>query len=448
VKPFRVWEVDQVWLLPPSVRELVPAGDPAHLIRDIVRNELDVGEILEAYKEERGFPAYHPTMMTALLLYAYTQGVYSSRRMARACHHRVDFMAVTAMQKPDFRTISDFRKRHLPALGGLFQQVLRLCARAGLVKLGHVALDGTKVAANASKHKAMSYDRMKKTEKELAATVADWFAKAAAQDEAEDREHGPEKSGDEMPDWVRDKQKRLEKIRAAKAELEAEAKQQLKAEGEAKAKAKANDDEPPRQPPRGGKKRPKKNGEPHDKAQLNFTDRDSRIMKGPTGFVQAYNCQAAVDATVQIIVAHSVSNAQNDGPELVPILAQIRTRLGRNPEELSADSGYLSESNLAALARRRIRGYIPTGRIAHDDNKKRRRKLLGPRTLAMRTKLDRAGHRSRYRLRKHTVEPVFGQIKEDRGFRRFLLRGLRKVPHEWALLCTAHNLAKLTRKAA
>jgi transposase len=444
MKPFRAWEVDQVWLLPPSVRELLPPDDPAHLIRDIVRNELDVGEILGAYKEERGFPAYHPTMMTALLLYAYTQGVYSSRRIARACHRRVDFMAVTAMQKPDFRTVSDFRKRHLPALGGLFQQVLRLCERAGLVKLGHVALDGTKMSANASKHKAMSYDRMKKKEKELAATVAEWFTKAQAEDDAEDREHGADKSGDEMPDWVRDKQKRLEKIRAAKAELEAEAKDQIKAEADKK----SDGDKGPRQPPRGGAKRPKKNGEPHDKAQLNFTDRDSRIMKGPAGYVQAYNCQAAVDSTVQIVVAHSVSNAQNDAPELVPIVAQIRTHLGKNPAELSADAGYLSESNLAALEHRRIRGYIATGRLAHDDNKKGRRKLLGPRSLAMRKKLDRAGRRSRYRLRKHVVEPIFGQIKEGRGFRRFLLRGLRKVPHEWALLCTAHNLLKLIRKAA
>src|SRR5689334_16838209 len=186
MKTFRPWQVDQAWLLPPSVRELVPADDPAHLVRDMVRQELDLEEILAKYKEERGFPPYHPTMMTALLLYAYAQGVYSSRRMARACERRVDFMAVTAMQRPDFRTISDFRKRHLRALGGLFQQVLRLCRRAGLVKLGHVALDGTKVGANASKHKAMSYDRMKKTEKELEATVAAWFAKADAEDAAED----------------------------------------------------------------------------------------------------------------------------------------------------------------------------------------------------------------------------------------------------------------------
>lgn len=429
---------------------MVRADDPAHLVRDLVRQELDLSEILSVYREERGFPPYHPTMMTALLLYAYAQGVYSSRRIARACEQRVNFMAVTAMQKPDFRTISDFRKRHLGALGGLFQQVLRLCTRAGLVKLGHVALDGTKVGANASKHKAMSYDRMKKAEKELAATVAAWLAKADAEDDAEDREYGRDKRGDEMPDWMRDKQKRLDKIRAAKAELEAEAKQQIEAEAKAKTSTRDDDggDKPPRQPPRGGKKRPKENGEPHDKAQLNFTDRDSRIMKGPTGYVQAYNCQAAVDAAAQIIVAHGASNVHNDSSHLVPMVAQIKANLGRNPKELSADSGYLSEANLAALARKRVRGYIATGRLVHSSDRGRRRKILGPRSVAMRKKLDLGGRRSRYRLRKQVVEPVFGQIKEVRGFRRFLLRGLSKIPHEWALICTAHNLSKLSKRAA
>lgn len=443
MKTFRPWQLDQAWLLPPSVWELVPAGDPAHLVRDVVRNELDLSSITDSYTEERGYPPYHPVMMTALLLYAYTQGVYSSRRIARACERRVDFMAVTAMQKPDFRTIGDFRKRHLAKLGGLFGQVLKLCKRAGLVKLGHVALDGTKVSANASKHKAMSYDRMNQKEKELAATVAEWFAKAEAEDEEEDQQHGADKRGDEMPAWVHDKKQRLDKIRAAKAELEAEAKQQLAADSEKKP-----DDRGPRKPPRGGKKRPKKNGEPHDKAQLNFTDKDSRVMKGPTGFVQAYNCQIAVDATAQIIVAHSTGNTQNDSRELIPMVTQIRQRLGRHAAEVSADAGYISEENLLGLARRRIRGYIATGRIVHGTGKTAGRKALGRRTLAMRTRIDRGGFRSRYRLRKYVVEPVFGQIKEARGFRRFYLRGLHKVPNEWALVCTAHNILKLIKNAA
>ena len=224
-KTFRAWDVDQVWLLPPSVHDFVPAGHPAHLVRELVRAELDLAAIVAEYeREERGQPPYHPAMMVALLLYAYTQGVYASRRIARACEERLDVMAVTGMQRPDFRTISEFRKRHLEALRELFVQVLGLCRAAGLVKLGHLALDGTKIRANASKHKAMSYGRMARAEAELAAEVADWLAQAEAADAAEDAEHGPDRRGDELPDWVKDKQARLERIRAAKAALEAEAK--------------------------------------------------------------------------------------------------------------------------------------------------------------------------------------------------------------------------------
>jgi transposase len=222
-KTFRPWQVDQQWLLPPSVRELVPEGHLAHFLRDTVREDLDLSEIFAAYDEERGYPPYHPTMMTALLLFSYCQGVYSSRRIAKACRERVDFMAVTAMQQPDFRTVSDFRKRHLEALGRLFHQVLRLCQRAQMVKLGHVALDGTKIKANASKHKAMSYGRMKEAEPRLAAEVNAWFERAGVADTAEDAEFGPNASGDELPTWVADRQKRRDKIREAMAALEAEA---------------------------------------------------------------------------------------------------------------------------------------------------------------------------------------------------------------------------------
>lgn len=443
-KTFRPWLVEQAWLLPPSVRDLVPAGDPAHFVRDLVRDELDLSAIVDTYDEERGFPPYHPVMMTALLLYAYTQGIYSSRRVARACQTRVDFMAVTAMQQPDHRTVSDFRKRHLEALAGLFRQVLKLCQRAGMVKLGHVALDGTKVQANASKRKAMSYARMKKSEKELEAVVAEWLAKADAIDEAEDREFGPDRRGDELPDWVKDKAKRLEVIRTAKAQLEAEAKAALTA-------AKPDPDDPdPNKPPRGRKRRntPKPNGEPNDKAQLNFTDPDSRILKTADGFLQGYNCQLAVDAKDQVIVAHALVSEQIDAPQLPAILEQIRRNTGRQTKELSADAGYLSEENLRELKRRRIGGYIATSRQARGSS--RATPHAAKRALAreMTTKLKRGGHRSRYRLRKQTVEPAIGQIKEARGFRRFLLRGLDKVPREWALVCTAHNLVKLAKKAA
>jgi transposase len=442
-KTFRPWLVEQAWLLPPSVKELVPEGDPAHFVRDLVRDELDLSAILDTYDEERGYPPYHPAMMTALLLFAYMQGLYSSRRIARACETRVDFMAVTAMQQPDFRTVNKFRKRHLEALAGLFGQVLRLCQRAGMVSLGHVALDGTKIQANASKRKAMSYERMKKTEKELEAVVREWLAKADAIDDEEDRELG-DKRGDELPSWVADKAKRLEKLRAAKAELEAEAKAKLAA-GE-----KPDPDEPdPTKPRRRDRKKPKANGEPNDKAQLNFTDKDSKILKGPSGFMQGYNCQAAVDGDAQIIVAHATTNEQNDAPQLVPMLDAIRRNTGRHAKELSADVGYLSEHNLREMKRRRIHGYVATGRQKHGDSAATRLGTVpGTLTHAMRLKLKRAGHRSRYRLRKQIVEPTFGQVKEARGFRRFLLRGLRSVPHEWGLVCTAHNLVKLARRAA
>src|SRR5512134_4077167 len=223
-KTFRAWDVDQEWLLPLSVHDFVPAGHLAHFVRETVREGLDLSAIRASYAEERGYPPYHPGMMVALLLYAYSRGVYSSRRIAQACEERVDFMAVTGLNKPDFRTISEFRRRHLAALAGMFAQVLKLCQAAGLVKLGHVAVDGTKLKANASRHKAMSYGRMKQAEPKLKAEVEAWLRQAEAADRAEDAEHGAELRGDEMPDWVADKQKRLERIREARARLEAEAK--------------------------------------------------------------------------------------------------------------------------------------------------------------------------------------------------------------------------------
>ena len=427
-KTFRAWDVDQAWLLPPSIHEFVPAGHPAHLVRDVVCESLDLSAILSVYGEERGQPPYHPAMMVALLLYAYSVGIYSSRRIAKACEERVDFMAVTAMQKPDFRTVSDFRKRHLGALSGLFAQVLRLCRRAGLVKLGHVALDGTKIKANASKHKAMSYGRMVKAEARLEGEIASWFAQAAAADAAEDRELGREARGDEMPSWVANKEKRLARIREAKAALEAEAKEAAEAV---------------QAPKRPGPKPPSE--APADKAQRNFTDPDSRILKTKDGFIQGYNAQAAVDAGHQIIVAHGLTNSTSDQGQLVPMVERIEAMAGARPKELSADAGYCSEDNLEALEARAIRGYIATGRQKHGAAA-----AVGPRAAppgslraAMATRLKRGGRRSRYRLRKITVEPVFGQIKQARGFRQFLLRGRDKVEGEWAMICTAHNLAKL-----
>ena len=436
-KSFRPWKVDEVWLLPPSVQEFVPEGHAAHLVRDIVAEELDLSAIVAVYTEPRGYPPYHPAMMVALLLYAYSCGVYSSRRIARAWEERLDFQAVTALNRPDFRTISEFRRRHLAALAGLFVQVLAVCRRAGLVGLSHVAVDGTKLRANASKHKAMSYARMGPAEAELAAEVEGWLAQAEGADAAEDATLGADRRGDEMPGWMRDKQRRLERIRAAKAELEAEARA-------AKVDPGTKADGSPSQ--RRGRKPKHPPGEPKPTAQRNFTDPESRIMKGRDGFVQAYNAQAAVDATAQVIVAHHLGNNAADQDALTPLLDAVAANTKATPAEISADSGYCSEANLADLAKRRIRGYVATGRAKHPDGGEERRR--GPLVSAMRLRLRRAGRRSRYRLRKQVVEPVFGQIKGARGFRQFLLRGLEKVKHEWALVCTAHNLTKLARAAA
>ncbi len=454
-KTFRPWPVDQAELLPPSVSDFVPAGHVAHFVRDLVREQLDLTAILESYSELRGYPPFDPVMMTALLLYSYSQGIYSSRRMARACEKRLDFLAVTAMNRPDHRTISKFRRRHLSALSRLFVQVLRLCQRAGLADLGHVALDGTKIKANASKHKAMSYERMLKTEPQLKAEVEAWLAAAEQTDEAEDAALG-EARGDETPDWVADKVRRMAKIQEAKAALEAEAKAQAGAKAKAAAARALLKDQRkrrgrPAQPkPKAGPKpatavKPEPEPKPAPKAQRNFTDPESRIMKGPDGFLQGYNAQAAVDAKAQIIVAHGLSDCSADSGQLAPMIQAIRANTGRNPAQFSADAGYCSDANLAALDKQKINAFIATGRQRHGQPAADGGAPSAPasRVEKMRAKLRKDGFDSPYRLRKQTVEPVFGQIKHARGFRQFLLRGRAKVAAEWAMICTVHNLLKL-----
>jgi transposase len=413
-KSFREWNVDQVWLLPPSINDFVPADHVAHFVRDTVRTALDLGLIYRSYRSERGQPPFHPAMMVALLLYAYSQGVYASRRIAKGCEERVDFMAVTGMQKPDFRTIAKFRRRHLPALRLLFVESLRLCREAGLVELGHVSLDGTKIKANASKHKAMSYGRMKEVEPVLAKTVEDWMSQANGADDDDDRSHGPDRRGDETPDWMASRQSRLEKIQAAKAALEAEA----EAAG---------------------------NEAPDDKAQRNFTDAESRIQKTKDGFIQGYNAQAAVDHANQIIVACDVGTSSADNPQLIPMVEQIIANTGTVPNELSADAGYSAEANLAALEALGIDAYVAAGRQRHGKPAPAAAQPVTPETRVGRmvAKLRDGGWGSPYHLRKVTVEPVFGQIKQARGFRQFLTRGLANVQAEWAMVCTAHNLRKL-----
>ena len=413
-KSFREWNVDQVWLLPPSVNDFVPADHVAHFVRDTVRTALDLGLIYRSYKSDRGQPPFHPAMMVALLLYAYSQGVYASRRIAKACEERVDFMAVTGMQKPDFRTIAKFRRRHLPALRLLFIESLRLCREAGLVELGHVALDGTKIKANASKHKAMSYGRMKEAEPVLTKTVEEWMSQACGADDDDDQTHGPDRRGDETPDWMASKEARLAKIKAAKAALEAEA------------KAAGKD-------------------APADKAQRNFTDPESRIQKTKDGFIQGYNAQAAVDHANQVIVACDVGPSSADNPQLVPMVDQITANTGAVPNEVSADAGYSAEANLEALDARGIDAYVAPGRQRHGKAAPSAAQPVTPETRVgrMAAKLREGAWGSPYHLRKITVEPVFGQIKQARGFRQFLMRGLANVQAEWAMVCTAHNLCKL-----
>jgi transposase len=441
-KNFRPWKIDEAQFLPPSVQDYVPKDHLSRLIVALVREELDLSAIASSYRSALGQPPFDPRMMTALLLHSYASGLYSSRRIAKASVERADFMMIVAGDPADFRTISEFRRRHLEALGGLFVQVLKLAEKAGLVKLGHVALDGTKIKANASKHKAMSYERMKKREAELKAEVDRWLEAAEAADAEEDRLYG-NKRGDEMPDWVADKEKRLAKIRAAKAELEAEA--TAAAAEETRRRAEAEEKRISEGRKKNGKTPAPPSAEPDGKSQRNFTDPDSRILKTKDGYIQGYNAQAAVDATAQIIVAHGLTASMSDHGQLVGLIDGIEANLGAKPKEASADSGYLSEANLQALADRDISAYVATGRAKRPAEVKRN--IGGLLTQAMRDKLKRAGWRSRYRLRKQIVEPVFGQIKQARGFRQFLLRGIEKVPAEWAMICTAHNLTKLASAA-
>jgi transposase len=442
-KHFRPWKIDQTQLLPPSVQDYVPQDHLSRFIVAVVRESLDLSAITGSYRSGLGQPPFDPWMMTALLLHSYASGVYSSRRIAKACVERADFMMIVALDPPDFRTVSDFRKRHLKALADLFVQVLKLAEAAGLVKLGHVALDGTKIKANASKHKAMSYERMKKREAELKAEVDRWLAAAEAADAEEDKAFGKDKRGGEMPDWVADKQKRLAKIGEAKAALEAEAKAAAEAQAKAGAEAEQKRKAEGRRKP--GKKSKPPSPEPDARAQRNFTDPDSRVLLTKDGFIQGYNAQAAVDAHAQIIVAQELTQSMSDQGQLVPLVDGIEANLGRKPKEASADAGYCSEANLQALAGRGIGAYVATGRAKHPADAKRG--TAGLLTQAMRRKLKRAGYRSRYRLRKQIVEPVFGQIKQARGFRQFLLRGVDAVRAEWAMICTAHNLVKLARAA-
>ena len=394
-------------------------------------DQFDLSSITARYEgERRGGPPYHPRMMVKVLLYGYCIGVASSRRIAQRLHEDIAFRVLAANNTPDFRTISDFRKDHLAALAGLFLQVLAFCQRAGLVKLGHVALDGTKVRANASRHKAMSYRRMKEKETQLAAEVAELLRRAQEVDDEEDRRYGKDKRGDELPEELAFREGRLEKIREAMAALEAAA--QVAAE-----QAEAE-----------GKEHP---GVPDDKAQRNFTDAESRIMPAPGGrdFLQVYNCQAVVDHAHQVIVAARATDQSSDKRQAVVMIEETISNTGAVPKEVSADAGYYSAKAVEEISTLGVDPFIAPeqtrhGRVVPPAPRGRIPSQLSPRDR-MRRKLRTKRGRKRYALRMETVEPVFGQIKAGRGFRQFLLRGLGKVNGEWSLICTGHNLLKLFR---
>ena len=432
-------------LLPPSPMDWLPEGHLARFILDLVK-ELDLGRIYGRYERDlRGFPPYHPQMMVALLLYGYCVGVPSSRKIERKTYEDVAFRVIAGEEHPDHSRINEFRRVHLEALSGLFVQVLRLCQKAGLVKLGKVALDGTKMKANASKHKAMSYQRMGEEEKRLRARVSELLAEAEKVDAKEDAEFGVGRRGDELPEELQRAETRLKRIREAKKALEAEARQQHE---EAK-NAKDHDDPPPppTETPLPKHKIPTTDeGKPTPKAQRNFTDPESRIMKTGDGYVQGYNCQAMVDAEHQVIVAQAVTNQPPDAEHLVPMLVQTVANCGAKPEKLLADAGYYSEANACEAEKWNVDPYIATGRQRRSEPPPQ---VLGrpPADLTnkqqMARKLATKDGAAVYARRKVIVEPVFGQTKEARGFRRFLLRGLAKVRHEWSLISLTHNILKL-----
>jgi transposase len=426
-KTYRPYSPDQMFLLPPSLREWLPENHLVYFVSDVV-DQLDLSKIESVYeKDDRGQPPFHPRMMTKVLVYAYCVGVFSSRRIQKRLMEDIAFRILAAGNQPDFRTISDFRKIHLDALQNLFEQVLQLALTAGAIKLGRVALDGTKIKANASKHKAMSYKRMKEQARNLRVEVQQLLKQAKAADDEEDARYGKDKSGDELPEELSRRETRLQRIKEAKKALEQRAREEAQ-------KSKENSG-------------PEKKAVPEDKAQYNFTDPESRIMKGADGFVQAYNGQAVVEQTCQLIVAQAVTQEANDKKQTIPMMEAIKEQSGQTPKELLADSGYCSDENLNALENKPVDVYIATGRQKH--GKRGPSCKPGPlpqgatRVDKMARKLQTKAGATVYAARKSIVEPVFGQIKQARGFRQFLLRGIKKVRGEWALVCTTHNILKM-----
>lgn len=471
---------EQSFLLPPSPREWLPEGHLAYFVLDLV-SELDLRAIEDVIhaKDARGERPYSPRMMTALIVYAYCVGVFSSRKIERATHEDVAMRVIAGGAHPFFTTVNEFRLVHRKALSGLFLQVLKLCARAGLKTVGHLSLDGSKVHANASKHKAMSYGRMKEDEKRLQAEIEALLRRADEVDALEDGQYGRDKRGDELPEELQRREQRLARIREVKAELEKEAAESRAATLRESAKelrekaataenpksgraartlARKADEQADKLSSRDDdddddgsaqlalhRVRAKPNGTPDDKAQRNFTDADSRIMIRNGVFLQAYNAQALVSED-QIIVAHGVTNDPVDARHLAPMLERARANCGSLPEVLTADSGYISEENIDLCESRGVDALIAIPKKEALAGTFPPKTMAQHKRFAMQVKLKSERGAATYALRKVIVEPVFGQIKQAMGFRRFSLRGLGKVPDEWAIVSLCHNVLKLFRR--
>jgi transposase len=442
-KTYRDWSTDQRYLFPPSPHDWLPEGDLVFFLLDTVAT-LDLTPIFAHYEREpRGQPPFHPRMMVALLLYGYATGTRSSRRIMRRCHVDVACRVVVGEDIPDFRTISDFRKIHLARLEALFVEVLKLCALAGLARVGTIALDGTKVKANASRHKAMSYDRMKAEEAGLKEEIATLMVDAQAADEAEDIEHGPDRHGDELPDELARRQSRLAKIQQARRLLEERARVEATEEV---ARRQAEGKSPPATPPA--------EAIPDPKDQINFTDPESRIMKASNkGWDQCGNARAVTNGH-QIILAADVTDQADDARQVVPMVDQARANLDAAgvKEVIKAalgDAGYYSETNAADLEKRGIEAYLATERLKHHEKVASAPRGRIPKGLTakqrMARKLRTKVGREMYARRKGMIEPIFGQLKQVLGFRQFSLRGLSSMRGEWRLMATVHNLLKLWR---
>jgi transposase len=443
-KTFRPYDQSQQFLIPPSLDDWLPEGHLARFISDLVDDVLDLEPFLAAYKEPRGFPPYDPRLMLKLLLYGYVTGTRSSRAIERACTDVVAFRWLAANVAPDFRSIARFRRRHLVALRELFGVSLGLCRQTGMVRLGTVALDGTKVRANASRRKAMSYRYLTEKEQVLAAEVDDMLHDAEVTDAREDKSFGKAHRGDEPPKHLRTKEGRLAAMRQAKADLEERARTDAQQLAEKKANEKGLDepstavlvDEAIAA------------AVPKPTAQASFTDRDSRIMKTSDGsFHYCYTAQAVVDEAHQIVVATTLSNRSADCPELPELLDQMEKNTGTTPKTLVADAGYFSADNVEATTDRGIDPLIATGRLRHDEEPPPAPRGPIPKDLSPKGRMARKLHtkpgRAAYKRRKAIVEPVFGQIDTCHGGKALLLRGLDGADAEWHLLVACHNLRKL-----